>query len=99
MLGTNRQFLPPGNPRCRLGAGGRASLATKPLKLRCYFQVTRWPAACKGLIEQWADRAMGCSTHGLLDESERCPVPRVASEPNVSLPSLHNAGVRHRMAG
>jgi cytoskeletal protein RodZ len=35
----------------------------------------------------------------LLDESERCPVPRVASESNVLLPPLHNAGARHRMAG
>jgi flagellar hook-length control protein FliK len=29
---------------------------------------------------------------------ERCPVPRVASDSNVLLHSLHNAGVRHRTA-
>jgi len=80
---TNRQFLPPGNPRCRLGAGGRSFLAAKPLKLRYYFEVARWPDACRGLF----------------GESERCPVPRVASQSNVLLPSLHNAGVRHRTAG
>jgi flagellar hook-length control protein FliK len=42
---------------------------------------------------------MACSTNGLFDESERCPVPRVASESNGLLPPLHNAGVRHRTAG
>jgi len=57
-------------------------LATKPLKLQLYSKVARWPAACKGL----------------LDQSERCPVPRVASETNV-LPPRQNAGARHRTAG
>src|SRR5882724_99966 len=44
-------------------------------------------------------RPKSCSTKELLDEAERCPVPRVASETNVPLPPLHNAGVRHRAAG
>jgi flagellar hook-length control protein FliK len=35
----------------------------------------------------------------LIEESERCPVPRVASESNVVLPTRHNATVRHRTAG
>jgi flagellar hook-length control protein FliK len=42
---------------------------------------------------------MACSTIGLFDESERCPVPRVASESIGLLPPLHNAGVRYRTAG
>src|SRR4051812_23677758 len=83
MRGVRRQFLPPGNLRCRLGACGRPSLATKSLKLQFYFQVARWPAACKVPI----------------DQSERCPVPRVASETNLLLPPRQNAGARHRTAG
>src|SRR5262245_15290648 len=83
MRGMSRQFLPPGNHESQLGADGRLLVHIKPLKIRCYFRATRWPAACRAPI----------------DQSEGCPVPRVASESNAFLPPLHNSGVRHRTAG
>jgi hypothetical protein len=66
-----------------------------PLGYNQAFEITR--LFLSGALARGLQRA--ARLQELLDGSERCPVPRVASESTVLLPPLHNAGARHRMAG